>query len=74
MSCNEALNDCLRQQAKAGQPISREDALRWMHQFSREQKIKLIAFLEAMQDNREVADKVCDFITSTNNAQEEIPA
>jgi len=74
MSCNETLNDCLRQQAKAGQPISREDALRWMHQFSREQKIKLIAFLEAMQDNSEVADKVYDFITSTNNAQEEIPA
>ena len=74
MSCNEALNDCLHQQAKAGQPISREDALRWIHQFSREQKIKLIAFLEAMQDNSEVADKVYDFITSTNNAQEEIPA
>ena len=74
MSCNEALNDRLRQQAQAGQPISREDALCWMHQFSLEQKIKLIALLEAMQDNREVADKICDFITSINNAQEDIPA
>ena len=48
MSHSEALTARLYQQAEAGQPISREDALRWAHQFSREQLARLIDLMETM--------------------------
>ena len=48
MERTETLTDRLRRQAEAGQPISREDALRWAHQFSREQLSNLIALMETM--------------------------
>jgi len=48
MSHSEALTVRPYQQAEAGQPISREDALRWAHQFSREQLALLIALMETM--------------------------
>lgn len=44
----ETLTDRLYQQVEAGQPISREDALNWVHQFSREQLSNLIALMETM--------------------------